>query len=258
VRTAQLPRLSRLRREYNIRVDGDTADQLLALNRQFYQTFAVEFSATRRRLQPGVRRLMARIPTSRRLLDLGCGNGELWRELEPARSTIFYLGLDFSPGLLDAAQPASDDQTAFMQFDLAAADWSRVLAYAPFDLALAFAVLHHLPGEALRLQVLRRVRECLKPQGRFFHSEWQFLNSQRLSARIQPWSRAGIDETRLDPGDYLLDWRSGGEGLRYVHHFSEAELSALAEQAGFAILETFYSDGDGGRLSIYQVWEVTL
>jgi hypothetical protein len=31
----------------------------------------------------------------------------------------------------------------------------------------------------------------------------------------------GLSANDVDPGDYLLDWRSGGEGLRYIHHFSE-------------------------------------
>jgi hypothetical protein len=53
----------------------------------------------------------------------------------------------------------------------------------------------------------------------------------------------------------LLDWRSGGTGLRYVHHFSEGELITLAESSGFAVVETFYSDGKEGNLAIYQVWE---
>ncbi|HNT25279.1 MAG TPA: hypothetical protein PKM21_12980, partial [Anaerolineales bacterium] len=57
-----------------------------------------------------------------------------------------------------------------------------------------------------------------------------------------------------EPGDYLLDWRQGGRGLRYVHAFGPAELARLAEQTGFVSLESFYSDGEGGRLGLYQVW----
>ncbi len=59
----------------------------------------------------------------------------------------------------------------------------------------------------------------------------------------------------MDPGDYLLDWRRGGEGLRYVHHFSPEELAELAAETGFRVLETFWSDGEGGNLGLYQVWE---
>jgi hypothetical protein len=89
----------------------------------------------------------------------------------------------------------------------------------------------------------------------FIHSEWQFLDSEKLKSRVQPWEEAGISPEAVDPGDYLLDWRSGGRGLRYVHHFDEAELEALAAASRFRVRETFFSDGENGRLGLYQVWE---
>jgi hypothetical protein len=119
----------------------------------------------------------------------------------------------------------------------------------------AFAVLHHLPGEALRRRVLGKMRSLLAPQGCFMHSEWQFLNSPRLQRRILPWETVGLSPEDVDPGDVLLDWKQGGYGLRYVHHFSESELARLAGEAAFSIRETFYSDGKEGNLGLYQVWE---
>jgi len=81
------------------------------------------------------------------------------------------------------------------------------------------------------------------------------LNSDKLKARIQPWERIDLSAADVDPGDALLDWRSGGNGLRYVHHFSEQELSDLAAECGFRVVESFLSDGAGGRLGLYQTWE---
>ena len=69
-----------------------------------------------------------------------------------------------------------------------------------------------------------------------------------------PWQAAGLQEADVDPGDYLLDWRHGGTGLRYVHHFSETELLEMADLSGFKVAETFYSDGENQRLGLYQVW----
>jgi (p)ppGpp synthase/HD superfamily hydrolase len=94
----------------------------------------------------------------------------------------------------------------------------------------------------------------LKPEGRFIHSNWQFLNSEKLKSRIQPWEAAAISSAKVDAGDYLLDWRSGGTGLRYVHHFTEEELSQLAQTSGFRIVESFYSDGGNHKLGLYQIW----
>jgi hypothetical protein len=100
------------------------------------------------------------------------------------------------------------------------------------------------------------VRGLLTPKGRFVHSNWQFLNSERLRKRVHPWEEIGLSDSEVDPGDYLLDWRRGGFGLRYVHHFSEKELTALAAETGFGVVETFYADGETGDLGLYQVWEI--
>jgi hypothetical protein len=105
------------------------------------------------------------------------------------------------------------------------------------------------------LNILRIVKQLLKTDGIFVDSNWQFLNSEKLKARIQPWETAAISASEVDVGDYLLDWRSGGKGLRYVHHFNESELAELAKASGFSIMDSFYSDGETGNLGLYQVWK---
>jgi SAM-dependent methyltransferase len=233
-----------------------TLSRLLDLNREFYQTFALQFSVTRQRLQPGVTRLLEELGTSVKVLDLGCGNGELARQLVHQGYTGAYIGLDISSTLLEQASAGQSPSYHFLQADLSSTDWEASLQGEQFDCVLAFAVLHHLPGAQLRMQVLCKVRSLLQQGGRFIHSEWQFLNSPRLKSRIQPWEALGLSESDVDPGDYLLDWRQGGQGLRYVHHFSEAELERLAEAAGFGAIQSFLSDGENSRLGLYQVWQV--
>ncbi len=245
-----------------------TANHLLDLNQQFYQTFALQFSATRQRLQPGVQQVLEWILKTNRILDLGCGNGELARELARQSHQGLYIGLDFSSELLKHARlltpPSSSTEEGptgnqrFLQADLAESDWEEAVTEitdTPFDIILAFAALHHLPGEFLRRKVLNKVHDLLANQGQFIHSEWQFLNSPRLISRIQPWSEVGLSAADVDSGDYLLDWRRGGTGLRYVHHFTEEELQNLAAETDFQVVESFYSDGTGGKLGLYQVWK---
>ena len=77
-----------------------------------------------------------------------------------------------------------------------------------FDIVFSFAVLHHIPSIELRLQIIQKIHEHLKPDGMFIHSNWQFLNSPRLKARIQPWESIGLKETDVDANDYLLDWKT--------------------------------------------------
>jgi tRNA (uracil-5-)-methyltransferase TRM9 len=243
-------------------VKPEIAQKLLNVNRQFYQTFANQFSTTRRRLQPGVHEILERLPGEASILELGCGNGELPLQLSRKKLRGRYLGLDFSSPLLELAQEinqkiaqTSSLKVQFRSADLASLDWDAALTKNKFDFIMAFAFLHHIPSEEMRAQILDKARRLLEYNGLFIHSEWQFLNSSRLVARLQPWGTLGLSEIEVDPGDYLLDWRQGGSGLRYVHFFQAEELQRLAESSNFQIVDSFYSDGMGGRLGLYQIWQ---
>ena len=84
-------------------MDPATARRLADLNREFYQTFAGEFSGTRQRLQPGVRKILSGLGGSEQILDLGCGNGQVARSLTRVGFNGSYLGLDYAPALLKIA-----------------------------------------------------------------------------------------------------------------------------------------------------------
>ena len=83
------------------------------------------------------------------------------------------------------------------------------------------------------------------------------MNSEKLKARIQNWEKVGLSKEDVDEGDYLLDWRSGGQGLRYVHHFSASELTGLANQVEMKVEAEFLSDGENGKLGLYQDWHLS-
>lgn len=240
-------------------MDLDTAARLIELNRHFYDRFGRPFSATRQRIQPGVRRVLGLLKGHESILDLGCGNGELARRLAKRGHSGSYLGVDFSLPLLREAETMPESFSArFVQADLAQLSISsnQLSIVDGWSVVTAFAVLHHIPSYQLRFSILRIVHQLLKEDGLFIHSNWQFLTSEKLKARIQPWEAAAIPSSAVDSGDYLLDWRSSGKGLRYVHHFDEKELDELAKASGFRVSDAFYSDGDGGRLGLYQIWRL--
>ena len=123
-----------------------------------------------------------------------------------------------------------------------------------------FAVLHHVPGKGQRLNLVREICSLLDKGTRLYLSVWQVQKSPRLVSRLVPWSEVGIDGSQVDEGDVLMDWRAeaggkpGEKGIRYVHIFTEGELSDLAGVGGFTVKECFYSDGREGNLGLYQVW----
>lgn len=235
-------------------MDVSITKQLIDLNREFYDQFGESFSATRQRLQPGVKKILDSIKADESVLDLGCGNGFFLRELYDRGHQAPLLGADFSLPLLQEA--GSTPGVEFQVLDLMqlSAFSNQLSVTGGWDVITMFATLHHIPSREVRLDILRTVQKLLKPNGKFILSNWQFLNSEKLKARVQPWSRVGLSDSDVDEGDYLLDWRSGGEGLRYAHQFSEKELFGLAEQAQMKVEASFLSDGENGRLGLYQVW----
>jgi tRNA (uracil-5-)-methyltransferase TRM9 len=244
-----------------------TAECLLTINKEFYSRFGDQFSATRQRLQPGVKKILETIQVNVSVLDLGCGNGHFLRELVRRGHKAPLLGVDFSLPLLRDAREAPSLGLEFREVDLRQLSANSDTLASPvavlgdgseikggWDVITMFATLHHIPSTEMRFDILKTVRKLLKEDGKFILSNWQFINSAKLRSRIQPWDKVGINESDLEEGDYLLDWRSGGEGLRYVHHFTSEKLLELADQVRMRVIDSFISDGDGGNLGLYQVW----
>jgi hypothetical protein len=112
----------------------------------------------------------------------------------------------------------------FEVLDITQQHWTRELPFFSFDCAVALAVLHRVPGFDLRARVLRDIGSLLEPERYVVLSTWRFLAHERTRRKIVGWHRVGIDEDELDAGDYLLDWRRGGRGLRYCHLVDDEEV----------------------------------
>ncbi len=140
-----------------ILVDAGIVERIVALNREFYQTFSESFSSTRYQVQPGVRRVSKRFPASGNILDVGCGNGNLMQILQKNGFSGTYVGVDFSENLIKESQhtfQALDGhpafQTHFSVFDLVMSDWNEFPVEMDWDVICAFAVFHHIPGKENR------------------------------------------------------------------------------------------------------------
>ena len=239
-------------------MESATIRRLADLNRAFYDQHAENFADSRPRLAPGAARLLADLRPGARVLELGCGDGKAARRLARDAPPAFYLGLDGSLAMLLRARRyclaagALPPQTGFALADLSAG--ALPLSPAAFDCALAFAVLHHLPGFDTRARLMAGVAARLAPGGRALLSNWQFTRSARLLERVVPWAAAGLTEADVEPGDYLVAWeRKGRQGVRYIHLLDAAEARQLAERAGLAVLDVFSSDGRSNRLAEYVV-----
>jgi len=245
-------------------MDERTADALLALNHDFYHEFAAVFAASRPVGEAALTCILPYIPPRARVLDVGCGNGRLAFLLNAERPGAHYVGVDAVEELIAIARTAAAELRAisfeFHILDVARPGWSAQLKAGPevasegsFDVAVALAVIHHIPGFERRVALLQAMAKLVHAEGRLILSTWQFLDHARMQRKLVDWAEIGMAKERLERGDYLLDWKRGGRGLRYCHLVDEPELLQLAELSGLRLCQTFRAGGQEGNLSLFAV-----
>jgi SAM-dependent methyltransferase len=116
-----------------------------------------------------------------RVLDLGCGPGDLVNHLRDVR----YVGVDVSGGYIARAQQAFGDRAEFRVGDATRLDDDL----RDFDVVLAFGVLHHLDDEGA-LRLLSGAEAALGPEGRFVSVDPAVVLDDRPAARLlASWDR---------------------------------------------------------------------
>lgn len=250
-RTATSANDSLIEYRYTCRVNERIRRQLLAINQNFYEHFAKPFATSRANPQPGFERVLAHVPAPcERVLDVGSGEGRFGRFLQEARADISYVGVDFSADLLACARETVDGAVVHVR-DISGE--GSLADLGAFDLVVCFAVLQHIPGWRQRARLLKEMGQRLEEQGRLIISTWQFMDSDRQRRKIVDWDLADVSPETVEANDYLLTWKSGGYGLRYVAYIDASEIKKLAQTAGLQVIDSFRSDGREGDLNLYTV-----
>lgn len=256
-----------------------TIAALNRINRSFYRRNSEDFSRTRRNSWPGWEQVLAAIQECRApagvkglvsILDAGCGNGRFLQFLgNRVQGAIRYVGVDASlPLLVKARQSAVGPppvNVALVAADLVTDRALECLRPESFDLAVAFGLLHHIPGRQARLSLLIDLASSLRPSGVMAVSFWQFGSQRRYVRRSMSWEEynrqadESIDVRELEEGDRVLIWGEllpgesprFGSAVRYCHFTDPTEADRLVSSLPLDLLERFASDGDGGRQNLY-------
>ncbi len=250
-------------------MDSRTRLELRALNRRFYSRHAVGFDASREHAWPGWIRIP--LPTLRdaarpmRVLDVGCGNARFVDTLA-ARVTngIEYTGVDENDSLLARARTRLAGSSALsfelIHADVLAGDPGETLPRGPFDLVVAFGLLHHVPGSDLRRAFMTALADRVDDCGVLVVTAWQFADRSRFANHIVSASELAsieptIDRVQLEDGDHLLSFDGDRSTLRYCHHCSERELDELGATIRLVAQPRFSDDGRSRDLNRYLVFE---
>jgi ubiquinone/menaquinone biosynthesis C-methylase UbiE len=105
----------------------------------------------------------AELATARRVLEIGCGTGNLALLVKRTAPSLDVVGLDPDPRALDRARRKARRASLSLELDRGFADQ---LPYpdASFDRVLSSLMFHHLDAE-LRVTSLREVARVLAPGG---------------------------------------------------------------------------------------------
>lgn len=250
--------------------------KLNQLNHDFYQKIASDFDESRHFYWPGWYKLKPYLaqtktnPKEFNVLDIGCGNGRfaefLVDEIKP--TSLMYTGVDTNLQLLEITKNKLDklqiDHTVFaldIVETLLNLSMKSKFEPASFDLISILGVIHHIPSQDLRRQLLQTAISLLKEGGVLILASWQFVDYPRFVQKMVPIEKMtkqlGIDQTDLEPNDYFLTWERGEQAVRYCHYTSSEELhhllKPLPDPHSIELLNEYRADGKENAANLYLI-----
>jgi len=165
------------------------------------------------------------------LLDVGCGSGRLSRRIYERGFSV--LGVDINPEAIEGARTRLTvvDAGRSLTFAVAdfAADESPAIDGGRFDVAVCQLVISIIGDARQRANLLRHVRDTMRPGGRLFFS------ASGVSDSINPgYARLYAEDLPLTGERHTyLSRDASGAVLYTTHHFTDRELVDLLEAAGF-------------------------
>jgi SAM-dependent methyltransferase len=226
-------------------VNKKTEEKLLNIVRRNYEIIAPQYNETRKKhLEPLWSRLVEYAndaPVGAKVMDLGCGNGRLIEAFKGKK--IEYLGIDPCEQLIELAREQKPGYD-FRVGDMLALD---KLETGKFDYIFSTAVIHHLPGQDLKLKALGQTKNKISDNGKIILTAWNMWSDvwQKKHFRqliFKFWLLGLIGKNKMDFGDILVDWKnSKGEivSKRYYHAFTMRELRRLAKKTDLKIEKLF-------------------
>lgn len=176
----------------------------------------------------GERLLVDLLPAhTRRLVDLGCGDGRLAATVLAARPELeSVVVIDRSPPMLDRARRrfAGDPRIEIRAADLA----DPLDALGDVDAVVSALAIHHLEDDRKR-SLFGEVRRGLRPGGLFADLD---VVASATDRRHREFLTA-IDRPADDPEDRLANVE---DQLRWLHDAGFVEVDCLWRWRGFALL----------------------
>ncbi len=204
----------------------ETAQALLKLSRDEYDTYASEFSGTRKFFWRELEFLKEYVTPGSKILDIGCGNGRLLDLFEGL--DIEYTGIDSSKELIAIAQKERGSRGAFIHADALSLPFED----GTFDVVFSVAMLHHVPDHKNRMQCVSEAQRVLKHGGTCVFTVWNTLQWRFFKQHLVQTGRKLCGLSDLDLGDMIITFGKK-KRKRFVHSLSKRALQSLFEKNSF-------------------------
>lgn len=228
-------------------MNKQTQNELLRVVKKNYEDIAEHYNETRKKhLMPLWGELVKyakKIKEGESVLDAGCGNGRLLEAFEGKK--IKYVGIDQNEKLIEMARKQKPENIFYSGNLL---ELGKVSEYN-FDYLISVAVLHHIPGSNMRIEVLRQFKNKIDKDGEILFTVW---NMWSIKWKKKKFRQAIfkflllkiIKKNKMDFGDILMDWKNPEGQIvskRYYHAFTRGELKRIVKKAGLKI-KKIYTD----------------
>ena len=227
-------------------MDREYAKYLLKETCQNYNRIALHFTRSRGFVWD-IAGLDKYVVPGERVLDLGCGNGRLYKIFKDKKTD--YVGVDNSSELIKIAQ----ENYPHLNFQVADA-LELPFPDNHFDKVYSIRALHCFPSEEFRAQFFTEAGRVLKPGGTLILTVWNVWGCQdrtNLFRLIKSTFSKIIGASRLDFGDTFVPWEN--KTLRYYHFFTKKELRNLTEKSGFEVVKIWTTGKEWKYSDIYIV-----
>ncbi len=179
--------------------------------------------------------------SNQRILELGCGTGELSLKVLECYPYAEIVAVDYSPRMLDFARAkigAAGYESRWTGIELDFGEWANNPNFSgwgdKFNACISSLAIHHLEDE-MKLKLFQRIRESLNAGGCFWNADPVLAES----AAIKDIYQAAREDWALSQGETLAQVRASvGTSVSYGYSNPdrlatlEAQLEMLTK-AGF-------------------------